>query len=1426
MIKSRRRSAIIALAGLCIAALCAVGVFVNVQRVSASVGGVFDYTKTDYPVKYKAYQSDPTDSDSRKGLLLYAYDSGAKATFKSAFSGTFSADVAAAANEDASVETKRFSLLFTDVSTGSEFAVSVSNKASQKDVCVVYDGQKAGIHYHSGSAYEMYGLTGEYNAAGEYTVFSSQSAYIVFDPETMEVKLRLDDGVEHLVWCFANPYNDGKKLENDLPSFGEYTVSVVFDEIKPNSKGEIIIYSFGGYSFDVMQANFKPTVKANIVKNAVVGSSYEIPAAEVIHPTEGKLDATVSVEVYDASGNKLNDGNTFTPAAAGTYYVYYYYENNGTKASAYYSVKAIAADKISTEYYFDEELASENSIGLGVTMTIPKAIVENELFVSSAPKRALVTLYRNDRAVRNYENVLSGFDYTFTIAGEYKIVYSEPVDLGNWQVTKTFTVDVSAEVLGVTLSSEIPETVSYGSSFTLPSASMYINNQTLAASAELVFPSGKKSTASTQVLDETGTYTVTYTSGTHKHEVCFDVKKTYAGLFTNEADGTPGSYEDVLANNQTSGVKLSLRENEKYVYGKTLDLSDNVFDDNLTDRSENELLIEMYAQPRKVNSPDADALYIVLTDANDSTNYLEIRVKYIAYSNEGVYIRTRASGQTNWVGYNYDFYTTDLAVHYATQHEEGGFYEYFSMTHAFSKAFENMALRLYYDNQTKCLYGEPAWKYGHTPNGEDKSVITPWLIRDFKTTDSTLSQGNTPWNGFSTGEVILSVYAKGVSDSADFYITNIDGVRLSNEYIEPSAPVITVDTEGHSSAAYAVVGKPYKIMNYTVSDANSAIVSESVEVRRVESGVLGSALRVRNGSFTPNGAYTYAIVYKAVNAYGLESSETVYVQAKDSVDAPVLNVDTSALPETAVYGEEITLPTASASGGAGWTEIVYLVQNGGKTVEVTDGAFTCLGTGKFTVTIKAVDYVGQETSVTVDIDGVSVSTKPVFDSAKIIMPPAFIVGDAFTFAKYEANSYDESFNVSKIACKIEVTDGAGTTVLGADRKYTPARGSATDQAKIRFIFGEGENALTIEKTAPVLAISNGVGFMTKYFVGENVNVDADMNSINFTATDTSKDMAFSFVRPINVRSLNLRLSINDEKNNYDDITLILRDMYDSKAVAEITLRNDGELYASLNGGAKSSVTVNNKAVQIRYSSATKQFTDSLGVVLGTFEKGFSSGSVYMTVKVNGVHGASSVGVKNINNQTINQMSSDVQKPSISLLDIFEGRYAAGSRIVIPAAEAYDVLNGISDVTVKVTSQDETKVYVEERSATEAVSFTPDALGYYKATYFVKDNAGNKRTIEKIFSVYDSVKPSISFKTQMPQTVKAGSTLKLPEYVLADNYSTNDLIVRIYVFTPDGMSERVTGSSVTFATKGYYSINYMVMDTNNNIMTYTFNVRAE
>ena len=115
-------------------------------------------------------------------------------------------------------------------------------------------------------------------------------------------------------------------------------------------------------------------------------------------------------------------------------------------------------------------------------------------------------------------------------------------------------------------------------------------------------------------------------------------------------------------------------------------------------------------------------------------------------------------------------------------------------------------------------------------------------------------------------------------------------------------------------------------------------------------------------------------------------------------------------------------------------------------------------------------------------------------------------------------------------------------------------------------------------------------------------------------------------------------------------------------------------------------------------------------------------------------------------------------------------------------------------------------------------------GKYRIAFKVADKNGNSATDYVDFSVYDPVKPTLEFDKALEGEVKVGKALKLPGYTVKDNQK-DKVVVKIYVISPDGVSETVNGGEYTFGKKGTYTVVYMAADPNNNFVIHRFVVKA-
>ncbi len=1387
----------------------------------SSYGDAFIYEQTT-PIKYKAAYCEPSLS-SEKGMLFYAYDSGAKAEFKGVAGGVFETSLVAIADNGKSPDLDEYSLLFTDKATGKSFSIGVSVGKEESDVFVSVDGNKAGIvyYYSQWRAPAPYGYTGLYNNEGVYTKLSSGIINLMFDPTTQQVKAADATGVYRLVWDFSREYNDGKQLRHSLSSFEEYSVSVVFDDVKKNGKGELLVYSFGGYDFGTQYVESKANVKAVIRAKAVVGEKYEAPRASVFDLIEGELSSDdVALKIYDEEGAVVNvdDEYSFVPETAGEYFLYYTYGEGEDIASAYYCIDAIDKSDVVSSFTYESAFASEQEIGRYAQLYIPAADVSTTLSHRGFSENAVVTIRKDSVILDGFEEIPGGFTYTFEETGEYTITYGLPF-YGD-SVKEEKKVVVSDDKVGV-LMEEIEEIKTLGDTLTVRPAKFYFGGKEETASVSVVYPSGKEVKNTSAVLDELGNYSVEHRWSGGAEIQQFTVMALYENVFT-PGTGNSVSYQTMTANNTVTGQMLTLTNNTQVVYDKVIDLSDNTFDDTISDRTQNDPLVEFIVQPNEIGKADMTALYVTFTDIYDPENYISVRIKYMDYNPAITLLRTRATGQ-NWLAYHYEFYTGDVLIHNATSHEDGGLVSSANFTQEITdREFVKNSMKLYYDDKALSIYAQ-SWQ---TVSGDGKKEI-PFLLRDYSTTDQFLSGGDRPWHGWTTGEVRMTMYAVGVSGTANVMLMKIDGEDLTDPYVhDTAAPIVTFGDLDENNVPKAEVDSPYKLFDAEWRDLYSKVVKEDVAVYFGDKRV-----PIENGAFVPDQTGIYTVVYTASDSYGNTERKEISVEAISVADKPVIMISEQ-LPETAVVGQRVYIPEFVGEGGVGGVTESVQVTCGGEPVEVQYGSFICEKEGTYTVKLTVTDYIGSESSEILRIKNVKLGDKPVFDERSIVLPQTFIEGDTYKFPVYQADYYAAVGVSEKITAKIEVTDANGTKTLD-DGLYTPKASDTVGEAKIRYIFAKGDKETVAERTLPIRVIKNKEAqYLTQYYAYDNADVSAVKEGIFFTARDGAESMKFAFIRPIAENQLFFRLAIDESKSQYDSFDLIFRDSADATQTVVMKIQSfDGEYRATINGKVCKFFSVGaGGEMEISYDIQTRTFTDIFDRKIGEVTTylngkpfaGFGSGYVYMEAEISGIYGEASVGMSSIANQIMNNNRQDSSNPIITINGYLSGGFAPGTEIVIPTATAYDVLGYVGDVKVRVTANG--RVVKETTSATtEQTYILGDGYGEYAIEYTATDRNGRTATLTKYVVAYDETKPSLSFKGTVPQTAKSGSSITLPSYDISDNGNKDNVKVEIYVMLPSGLFGEVKNNKVTFTRAGKYVIYYQVHDENDNVAFYAFNV---
>lgn len=1377
--------------------------------------------------------------ETKKGVSVKATASGTTAKLGAGFTGDFVIDLKAKGEKGEVPDLKSFSLVFTERETKDSFALKVAySKEKMKlssggkaenylvtDLSVVYGGERAGIYYRETNSMP-YELTSGYNAQSKHTRFYyGENAVITFNAK--ELVLKVNDKTAKnqnyvlKIWDFKKEINDGKKLKNDLDSFFNYDVSIVFDEIAAGKAGELVIYAFSDGENDYVFDDDKATIiSAEVGKNAIVGQEYSIPEAVVTKVVKDDKNAKATVSVTCNGANvTVNDGK-FTADKVGDYVIKYTYEEDGqTLATKEYKIKAVAS--VTNEIVLSSDFPNARA-GLNDTLYIPAAALKSNLDVSGRNLPIAVKITKGGETLK--EESAGGFDYRFTATGDYEITYAN----AEYGFNKTYTVTVSADELGI-VKPTISETYALGETFKAEPLKAYVGGEEIISTVTLKYPSGRTSASEISVLDELGNYVLSY-SFTADGEVMtiengFVVEKPLESLF-DYTDATL-NYGVSTYNCNLDGALFTVKNSAVITYSEVVDVKNMFFDDsdtyaNKNDESKYAPLIEIAAVPSLMGSADLTTIFVTLTDVEDESNTMSIRLRLAEAGSSLTKIRAKGKNQT-YTGQNFKWNSTytgidSYVVENAAAHEFGGFSSSHNFTQAAgsNKTFDSTC-KLYYDYEKNAIYSKPAYeKLGQ----EELS----WLVCDF---DDDRFFG-TPWTGFRKGLAKLSVSFAGVEGSADILIRSVNGEKIEGNLIDDEIkPTITFDFGGDETAPLGEVGTEYRIPDCVAKD-NSGIISEtSYKVFYGDKEVV-----VSNGKFTPEATGYYKIEYSAKDSFGNLCVENVAVRVMSYVTKPILETEGD-LPPTANYGEAITLPDFSAKGGAGYNEKSISVVCGDKTVEIKDGKFVCDEAGDYTVTLKVTDYLGK-TAEKVYFIAVEYKNAPSFNAEEITLPSAFISGEEFTFGKYYADYYaSEGSSPEKIAAKIIVSENGMETEVGKDGKYTPSESEDATEATVKFVF-EKENAETYiaKRKVPITHIAEKAGFMERFFVTENAEVSSSSTEVAFTAAKSGEKLSASFIKPVYKDNLSVDLKIFEK--NYNGIIVEFTDSKNSAQKAEIEyVFADGKVYAVING-EKREVYIKDGILGVDLDAATFDVTDKNEVWAGKITDnkngskfvGFDSGYAYVTVTVKNVAEGSTIGISQIADQNFNYLGFDLVNPTLKVNGNLSGKVGINSTITTPSAFAYDTLFAIKSLTITVIDPNEEIVF--EGDASRSYNVTLGKYGTYQFIYQATDASrrGNSTPITKTITVYDPTAPTLEFDREMITEITVGYKYVLPAYTVKDNAPPENSTVHITVINPRGLADTVTDGTVKFLYKGTYKITYFVIDADGNNNLYSFAITAK
>ena len=945
------------------------------------------------------------------------------------------------------------------------------------------------------------------------------------------------------------------------------------------------------------------------------------------------------------------------------------------------------------------------------------------------------------------------------------------------------------------------------------------------AKATVIFPSGEKTTATTVYLDEGGIYTVVYSAivnGTKMEEkVNFTVESPlYSILGGNQSTVYYGKDENDAFNggwnSGREGLLLSLAPNETFRYNNVI----NVYDSNAGQKA-----IKFALEPHKKGAADVKALYFKFIDIYNPDNTVTVWVKCNEGTGYVTYIMSKACDQP-YIGREYhgkkgEMWHVQNLYGTPIYYSSGGIFlgQEAAAIHDLGFWFNRLEQSLYLGSTSQPTY----------------------LSNDY----DDVSRLANPWDGFTTGEVFLEIYADMYSaDTAQILILDIIGQDLSEDYLDDTAgPVINVDTSKISNDKLhtGYVGQKFPVFDATstdtyVSGAVKVDVSAYYGYERT-TGVYSSfgsvytrKVNIASGQIATTIPGKYAIVYRATDWYG-NKTERVHeiVVEKDVVAPAITGLEIGEHVTSANVGNVVPLPEAYGYvGGTGEINVVYEVTTDGKSVEIKGDAingyyFVSTNTGSHTVKIYAYDMldVRQVIDYTIDVGN---SSSPSIDQ-KVNLPKYLLTGSQYILPELMAT--DASGR--KVACKIMITDGSGTREYADGVQFVPdTNGNAT------ITYVSGDNSISYVIPVKEMKTSEGVlplyNFNNYYECDEGVSVVAESASVRLIA---SQDGGAEFIRELLANNLTLYFSVNSAKNNFDYITVTLTDAYDKKVAISTTLYNRGTKPAeigvngvSVNKNLAVATFQNDKVINFNFSNnqsiIDETFVKYSQTIYGEEFNGFPSGMVYAKISLGGVKGESELNLTQINGQMLKTTLSDNIAPTISINGAYERTYAkVGDVIDVYSAITRDILEPNCKGTISVTLDGEFVTALDNTlldgvSMDKAYQFKVSEVGQYEIIYSSTDGK-NKTNTRVIFKTYSFTEPTLKLDSKIKTEWTVGQ-ITLPKPVVAAG-------VVAYVSVTDPYGEVVTVNNYKFEAlyQGIYEVRYVAQDAEGNTKTLVYKI---
>ncbi len=985
----------------------------------------------------------------------------------------------------------------------------------------------------------------------------------------------------------------------------------------------------------------------------------------------------------------------------------------------------------------------------------------------------------------------------------------------------------TADGCEVTTAEAIKTVYDIQDTFTLPSAQLEYKGQKYDAEKKsILFPDGKEYAADSVVLTVAGIYTLQYAC--EIEGVILTGSKTfsvYENLYSVSGEGAEVVYQDALniaqftGENAKSGLAVTLPMGGTFTYNKVIDLSGKTREDQL---------LEIFAMPSQIGTPEAGNFVVQFTDAYDPSNYFLVTTmdnvdkpnKALcdsvyqtanAYNQAptGVGINPNGTGIAEYNGVNYD-------VH---RNSSYGFYGKFSFSaytpnvgSTDNPKYHHYPWALSMDYENRVLYGcGNAVPYG---DGMIADLDAPEFYTNV-------------WEGFTTGEAIMSIYSTNLTaDAFHFAITNVCGENLQGgDVVDTKAPRIEIDYEGNdeNEIPYAIVNKPYKLFAATAADDYSPDVKCVTAVYYNYRTTQPINVNVTDGCFTPTKQGVYTIVYGAVDGSGNRTIKEIDVEVKAE---SALEVAFNLLTSDAKIGETFAMrPTVSGNSGQYSVSVKAVLQADDKVAyDLTQTgdvySFLPLYAGKYDLIVSVQDRSAtveetQETEISV--------SNSYYQVAEPSLPYVFIKNAKYTLDGMQA--YDLSSATPKVTdAKVEyaLDGGEYTAYEGGELAIT-----ASAKVAVKYSFGSDYSKI-YEIPVTDVNYTGGKLRVYNYFYGADYVAEAFTDG---TLYATGKDGAkLSFANELLAENFTMEFSVVSKR--FAALTMTLTDVENAEEALSLS-------FAVVN--RKTQVTINGKhttalpfdlataKVTVAYNGRDNQLTvNDTACALGDFA-GFGSHMARLQFRLDGVEGHSSFKVYKLNNQPISVDGIDRVGAAL-FYEANKESLVKGEDFILKNIIVADVLRRETTFDFSMSAPDESVCTAKDGTKLELVSdrdkeyvVTLTQYGDYLLSGKYSDGANIKRFGITI-TVVDDGAPVLTI-TDKVTTAKVHKEITFDGYEVVDNLDT-EVDVKVYVMDTYGRMLLLENGKYTPDAIGEYVVIFVAADKNNNVTTvsYTFNVR--